>query len=57
MKLTCHEKYEIALRGQLALIEAHHHGAQIGVDPQTLQNWIDACNVIHGKTFEDEPNA
>jgi hypothetical protein len=57
MKLTPNEKYEIALRCQLALIEAHHHGAQIGVDPQTLQTWIDACNVIHGKTFEEEANA
>lgn len=57
MKLTPNEKYEIALRCQLALIEAHHHGARIDVNPQTLQNWLNACNVIQAKTFEDESNA
>ena len=57
MKLTPNEKYEIALRCQLALIEAHQHGARIGVDPQTLQSWIKACNTINAKTFEEEANA
>lgn len=57
MKLTPNEKYEIALRCQLALIEAHHHGARIDVDPQTLQNWLNACNVIQAKTFKEESNA
>lgn len=57
MKLTSNEKYEIALRCQLALIEAHHHGARIDVDPQTLQGWLKACNTINAKTFEEESNA
>lgn len=57
MKLTPNEKYEIALRCQLALIEAHHHGARIDVDPQTLQSWLNACQSINAKTFEEEANA